>query len=173
MSKLVSTRHEISKTSGNGSNNCKADFIYEYLQSVSHKMMIMVSRTILLVFITTCLQKLAKGQGEKLLLINQLFNIYIVLLIDNIFDTFIFEDPNVMLALIVGKSPLFLPEFLQKVYDLDYPKDHLFIHVTIQNATKYHYVKEVMRKWKQEYRYVKKTPDYLFAFKKCIIFSPF
>ena len=72
-----------------------------------------------------------------------------------------FEDPNVMLALIVGKRPLFLPEFLQKVYDLDYPKDHLFIHVTIQNATKYHYVKEVMNKWKQEYRYVKSFTTYL------------
>ena len=76
-----------------------------------------------------------------------------------------------MLALIVGKSPLFLPEFLQKIYNLDYPKDHLFIHVTIQNATKYHYVKEVMSKWTQEYKYVKPITYYLhicnlFAFEK-------
>ena len=140
------------KTSGNGSSNCKADFIYEYLQSVSHKIMIMVSRTILVVFITTCLQKLAKGQGENLLLINQPFIYLICYWLTKYFATFIFEDPNVMLALIVGKSPLFLPEFLQKVYNLDYPKDHLFIHVTIQNATKYHYVKEVMSIWKQEYK---------------------
>ena len=75
--------------------------------------------------------------------------------------TFEIVVPNVMLALIVGKSPLFLQEFFQKVYDLDYPKDHLFIHVTIQNATKYHYVKEVMSNWKQEYKYVKILSAYL------------
>ena len=57
-----------------------------------------------------------------------------------------------MLALVIGPQPLFLPEFLQKIHNIDYPKNQLFLHVTVQNATKYYYVKEVINSWKNEYR---------------------
>ena len=59
---------------------------------------------------------------------------------------------NVMLSVIIGKKPLFLPEFFEKIYQLDYPKDKLFLYVIVQNITKYHYVKESLRLWKNEYR---------------------
>ena len=59
---------------------------------------------------------------------------------------------NVMLSVIIGKKPLFLPEFFEKIYQLDYPKDKLFLYVVVQNITKYHYVKESLRLWKNEYR---------------------
>ena len=57
-----------------------------------------------------------------------------------------------MLSVIIGKKPLFLPEFFEKIYQLDYPKDKLFLYVVVQNITKYHYVKESLRLWKNEYR---------------------
>ena len=66
---------------------------------------------------------------------------------------------NVMLSVIIGKKPLFLPEFFEKIYQLDYPKDKLFLYVIVQNITKYHYVKESLRLWKNEYRSVKFLPS--------------
>ena len=76
-----------------------------------------------------------------------------------------------MLSVIIGKKPLFLPEFFEKIYQLDYPKDKLFLYVVVQNITKYHYVKESLRLWKNEYRYRIFTFYFLHFQKKNIFYK--
>lgn len=57
-----------------------------------------------------------------------------------------------MVAMVVGQKSLFLPEFFEKIYQQDYPKEHIFLHVTVQNVTKYEYVRSIVAAWKKEYR---------------------
>lgn len=59
---------------------------------------------------------------------------------------------DVMIAVVVGKQSLFLPEFFEKIHKQDYPKEHIFLHVTVQNATKYEFVKSIVTPWSNEYR---------------------
>ena len=69
------------------------------------------------------------------------------------------ESKKVMLAITVGEKSLFVPEFFQKIQDLDYPQSNLFVHITVQNSTQYHYIKLLTDPWKSTYQSVKIVPS--------------
>ena len=69
------------------------------------------------------------------------------------------ESKKVMLAITVGEKSLFVPEFFQKIQDLDYPKSSLFVHIAVQNSTQYHYIKLLTDPWKSTYKSVKIVPS--------------
>ena len=69
------------------------------------------------------------------------------------------ETKDVMLAIVVGEKSLFLPEFFQKIQGLEYPKEHLFVHITVQNSTQYHYIKLLTKQWNTQYKSVKIVPS--------------
>ena len=93
-----------------------------------------------------------QAEGKYILNNFSHFFLNIPILIIFYMNTISEASQNVMLSVIIGKKPLFLPEFFEKIYQLDYPKDKLFLYVIVQNITKYHYVKESLRLWKNEYR---------------------
>jgi hypothetical protein len=57
-----------------------------------------------------------------------------------------------MFAITVADKTLFLPEFFDKLYAQDYPKNNIFIHIAVQNITKVEYVRNLIKPWTKEYR---------------------
>ena len=64
-----------------------------------------------------------------------------------------------MVAVTIGPKSLFLDEFFQKLHDLSYPKDKIFLHISVQNSTKFDYVRILTDSWRQEYFKVKLLPS--------------
>ena len=64
-----------------------------------------------------------------------------------------------MIAVTFGKQLLFLPEFLKSLENLDYPKQHICLHITVQNATKYDLIKSTINSWKPKYKNIKFLPS--------------
>ena len=66
---------------------------------------------------------------------------------------------DVMIAVTFGKDFLFLPEFLQTLENLDYPKEHICLHITVQNSTKYDFIKSTINSWRPKYQNIKFLPS--------------
>ena len=78
------------------------------------------------------------------------------------FEYFFISDENtkdVMIAVTFGKDFLFLPEFLQTLENLDYPKEHICLHITVQNSTKYDFIKSTINSWRPKYQNIKFLPS--------------
>ena len=64
-----------------------------------------------------------------------------------------------MIAVTFGKDFLFLSEFLQTLENLDYPKEHICLHITVQNSTKYDFIKSTINSWRPKYQNIKFLPS--------------
>ena len=69
------------------------------------------------------------------------------------------EIQDVLITVTVVKQALFLPEFFDKLQNLKYPKSHIFLHVVVQNGTKFDYVKLLLEPVKSQYKKVKFLPS--------------
>ena len=49
--------------------------------------------------------------------------------------------PSCFISLVIEENSLFVEEFLDKLIKLNYPKDQIFLHATIQNPSKFDLVK--------------------------------
>ena len=81
-------------------------------------------------------------------------NIFLMTAIASIDSTIDIKEnsQDILIAVTIGKQSLFLEEFFEKLYQLDYPKKRTFLHIAIQNRTKYHYVSLYTQQWRNEYR---------------------
>ena len=64
-----------------------------------------------------------------------------------------------MIAITFDKNALFLQEFLQSLENLDYPKEKIYLHLTVQNATKYDLIKSSIKSLKPLYKNIKFLPS--------------
>ena len=69
------------------------------------------------------------------------------------------EIKDVMIAITINQRPLFLPEFFEKIYNLNYPKDHVSLHISVQNGTIYSEIKALMKPWSSEYKKIILLPS--------------
>jgi hypothetical protein len=63
------------------------------------------------------------------------------------------DYPAVLLAITIDRNAIFVPEFFEKIRNLDYPESRLDIYISCQSEAQRDFVDKLVRKWIEEKMY--------------------